>query len=228
MSLPSPSGPSTPSKPPASTDDGSLASPLGRAAALMVAFLALLWVVELVNLATDRELAIAGGIRPRDPGSLVDILTAPFLHGSLEHLASNALPLFSLGFIAATTGWKRFLLVTAVIIVVGGFGVWLFSPANSLSVGASGVVFGYFGYLLLRGLVDRRPVDIVVSLGVALSYGYVMWNSIGFGVQGISWQGHIAGLIGGLLAAILFREARTQARAGSSAGPQPPPPAPST
>lgn len=206
MSLPLPTGPSTPST--TRTDDGSLASPLGRAAVLMVAFLALLWVIELINLATDRDLAQAGGIRPRDAGSLIDIVTAPFLHGSLEHLASNALPLFSLGFIAAMTGWKRFLMMTAAVIVIGGIGVWLFSPDNSISVGASGVVFGYFGYLLMRGLVDRRPVDIVVSLGVALSYGYVMWNSIGFGVQGISWQGHLSGLVGGLIAALIFREPR--------------------
>lgn len=177
----------------------------------MVAYLALLWVVELVNEATDRRLSIDGGLRARDPGSLIDIITSPFLHGSLQHLASNALPLFSLGFIAAMTGIKRFLLVTAFVILVEGIGVWLFSPADSISVGASGVVFGYFGYLLLRGFVDRRPVDLVVSVGIALAYGYVMWNSIGFGTQGISWQGHISGLVGGLIAAILFRQPRAKA-----------------
>src|SRR5262245_19124102 len=97
-------------------DDGSLRSPLGRAASLMVAYLALLWIVELINEASDRRLTVAGGIHPRDPGSLVDIVTSPFLHGSLEHLASNALPLFSLGFIAAITGTRRFLLMTATVI----------------------------------------------------------------------------------------------------------------
>jgi membrane associated rhomboid family serine protease len=177
----------------------------------MVAYLALLWVVELINEATNRRLSDDGGLRPRDPASLIDIITSPFLHGSLEHLASNALPLFSLGFIAAMTGIKRFLLVTALVILIEGIGVWLFSPANSTSVGASGVVFGYFGYLLLRGLVDRRPVDFVVSVGVALSYGYVMWNSIGFGITGISWQGHLSGLVGGLIAAIVFRQPRPKA-----------------
>ena len=205
MSLPLPT---CPSRSPATVYHGSLGSPLGRAAALMVIFLALLWVVELVNIATGYELSQAGGIRPRDPASLVDIATSPFLHGSLEHLASNALPLFSLGFIAALTGLKRFLLITATIIVIEGLGVWLFSPANSISVGASGIVFGLFGYLLVRGLVERRPVDIVVSAGVALSYGYVMWNSVGFGATGISWQGHVSGFIGGLVAALLFRERR--------------------
>jgi membrane associated rhomboid family serine protease len=205
-----PSGPTTP----VTVDDGSLASPLGRAASLMVAYLALLWVIQLINAGTDYRMAAAGGIHPRDPGSLIDIVTSPFLHGSLEHLASNALPLFSLGFIAAMTGIKRFLLITATIIVIEGIGVWLFSPENSVSVGASGVVFGLFGYLLVRGLVDRRPVDLVVSVGIALAFGYVMWNSIGFGVTGISWQGHVSGLVGGIVAALLFRAPRPRRQIG--------------
>jgi membrane associated rhomboid family serine protease len=213
MSQPLPAGAPAPAT---RSDDGSLGSPLGRAASLMVAFLALLWVIELINEATGRALARAGGIHPRDPGSLVDIITSPFLHGSLEHLASNALPLFSLGFIAAMTGLKRFLLMTAVVILIEGAGVWLFSPSDTVSVGASGVVFGYFGYLLVRGLIERRPVDVVVSIGVALSYGYVMWNSIGFGTAGISWQGHVSGFVGGLVAAVLLRD-RT-ARPGKDTG----------
>jgi membrane associated rhomboid family serine protease len=193
-------------------DDGSLASPLGRAATLMVAILGALWIVELVNAATGRRLAQWGGIRPRDAGSLVDIVTAPFLHGNLEHLAGNAVALFSLGFIAAVPSLKRFGLMTLIVVVVGGVGVWLFSPSNTISIGASGVVFGYFGYLLLRGFVDRRPVDVVVSIGIALAYAYPMWSSIGFGVTNISWQGHLSGLVGGFLAAILLRQPRAKAK----------------
>lgn len=197
-------------------DDGSLASPLGRAASLMVAFLGLLWLVELINAATGRALAQAGGIRPRDFGSLVDVATAPFLHGNVEHLAGNAVALFSLGFIAAVPNIKKFLLMTVIVIVVGGLGVWLFSPSNTVSIGASGVVFGYFGYLLLRGFVDRRPVDVVVSIGIGLAYAYPMWHSIGFGVTNISWQGHLSGLVGGMLAAILLRQRRPKAKSEPS------------
>jgi membrane associated rhomboid family serine protease len=193
-------------------DDGSLASPLGRAASLMLVILAVLWIVELVNAATGRGLAQWGGIRPRDVGSLTDIITAPFLHGNLEHLAGNAVALFSLGFIAAVPSIKKFLLMTLIVVVVGGLGVWLFSPSNTVSIGASGVVFGYFGYLLLRGFVDRRPVDVVVSIGIALAYAYPMWSSIGFGVTNISWQGHLSGLVGGMLAAILLRARRPKVK----------------
>lgn len=198
--------PSTPL--PRSEDGGSLASPLGRAAALNVGFLAILWLVELVNAVTGRELSEAGGLVARDFGSLVNILTMPFVHANVDHLMGNALPLFSLGLIAAIPSPKRFLLMTLVVIVVGGLGVWLTSPANVVTIGASGVVFGYFSYLLLRGLVDRRPADVLISIGIAISYGAYMWSGLGFGVAGVSWQGHVAGLVGGVVAAVVVRTPR--------------------
>jgi membrane associated rhomboid family serine protease len=203
---------------PTPDEEGALGSPIGRAASLMVAFLALLWVVQLINAGTDYSLAQSGGILPRQASSLLDIITSPFLHGSLEHLAGNALPLFSLGIMAAIPSPKRFLMMTLIVIVIGGFGVWVFSPANSVTVGASGVVFGYFGYLLLRGFVDRRPADVVISIGVALAYGYAMWNSVGFGREGVSWQGHVAGLVGGMAAALFLRLPRRKPVAEDTSG----------
>jgi membrane associated rhomboid family serine protease len=199
--------PSVPSPPPAE-DDGSLASPLGRAAALNVGFLAILWVVELINASTERGLTQSGGILARDPSSLVNILTAPFVHGNLDHLMSNALPLFSLGLIAAIPSPGRFLWMTLVVIVVGGIGIWLTSPPGTVTIGASGVVFGYFSYLLLRGLVERRPADVLISVGIAIAYGSYMWSAVGIGVTGVSWQGHVSGLVGGLVAAVVVRTPR--------------------
>lgn len=198
--------PSTPL--PRPDDDGSLASPLGRAAALNVGFLAILWIVEMINAATGRDLTQAGGLVARDYGSLVNILTSPFVHANLDHLMGNALPLFSLGLIAAIPSPKRFLLMTLVVIVVGGLGIWLTSPANTVTIGASGVVFGYFSYLLLRGLVDRRPADVLVSIGIAIAYGSYMWTAVGIGVTGVSWQGHVSGLVGGVVAALVVRTPR--------------------
>jgi membrane associated rhomboid family serine protease len=194
-----------PSTPLPAEDDGSLASPLGRAAALNVAFLALLWLVELINAATGRDLTQAGGIVARDFGSLIDVLTSPFVHGNIDHLTSNALPLFSLGLIAAIPSQKRFLLMTLVVIVIGGIGTWLTSPADTVTIGASGVVFGYFSYLLLRGVVDRRPADVLVSVGIAIAYGSYMWSAVGIGLTSISWQGHVSGLVGGVIAALFVR-----------------------
>jgi membrane associated rhomboid family serine protease len=207
---------------PVSDDDGSLASPLGRAAALNVGFLAILWLVEVVNAATGRDLTQAGGIVARDFGSLVNILTSPFVHGSVDHLMANALPLFSLGLIAAIPSPRRFLWMTLVVILVGGLGIWLTSPANTVTIGASGVVFGYFSYLLLRGLVDRRPADVLVSIGIAIAYGSYMWSAVGIGTTGVSWQGHVSGLVGGVVAALVVRTPKRKALADTQVTPLPP------
>jgi membrane associated rhomboid family serine protease len=175
---------------------------------LNVGLLAILWVVELINAATARDLTQAGGIVARDFGSLVNVLTSPFVHANIDHLMGNALPLFSLGLIAAIPSPKRFLLMTLVVIVVGGLGIWLTSPSNTVTIGASGVVFGYFSYLLLRGLVDRRPADVLVSIGIGIAYGSYMWSAVGIGATGVSWQGHVSGLVGGVVAALIVRTPR--------------------
>jgi membrane associated rhomboid family serine protease len=214
MSLPPLPQPGPPPERPGALDDGSLRSPLGRAAVLMVGYLVLLWVLDLVNNAQHRKLNTDLGIEPRQPDRLPEIFTAPFLHGSVAHLAANAMPLFGLGLIAALTGIWRFLGVTAVIVLVSGLGVWMFAPSNTVTVGASGVVFGYFGYLVLRGLIDRRPVDVVVAAGVALAYGYLLPGVLP-GQEGISWQGHLAGVLGGMLAAWLFRRRRPEPASGA-------------
>jgi membrane associated rhomboid family serine protease len=190
-------------------DDGSLSSPFGRAALVMVGYLVLLWVVDLINNIQHRSLNPDLGIEPRDPSRLPEIVTAPFLHASVAHLAANAMPLFGLGLIAALTGVWRFLAVTAVIILISGVGVWLFAPSNSITVGASGVVFGLFGYLVVRGLIDRRPVDVVVAAGVAIAYGYLLPGVLP-GQEGVSWQGHASGVVGGVAAAWLFRRRRAK------------------
>ncbi len=202
-SLPLPSTPDGPRV----EDTGGLNTPLGRAAVAMVAFIVVLWVIEGVDALDHHRLAFRYGIVPRDPGRLPEIFTAPFLHANRQHVAGNSSALFAIGLIAALTGIRRLLAVTLCVIVTSGLGVWLFAPAHSVTVGASGVVFGYLGYLLLRGLVDRRPVDLVITVGVAIAYGSLLPQALP-GAEFVSWQGHLAGFVGGLLAAWLFRRRR--------------------
>jgi len=200
--------------------DGALDTPLGRAAALMVAWLALLWLLVGIDAILDHRLLSGFGIRPRTLGSLPDILTAPFLHTGVEHVAANSTGLLGLGLLAALTGIRRFLAVTLVIVVISGLGAWLLGPTGTVGVGASGVVFGFLGYLLLRGFVDRRPVDVILAVGVALGWGYLLFSIAAGGPQ-VSWQAHLFGFLGGLLAAWLLRRRRRPARRPATPGTPP-------
>ncbi|MDX3573315.1 rhomboid family intramembrane serine protease [Streptomyces sp. ID05-47C] len=173
------------------------------AAVLVAGWVALLWVLEVIDAISGHALDTYG-ITPREFGELRDVVPAAFLHFGFDHLAANSLPLLVMGFLAALSGIRRFLSVAAVITLVSGLGVWLTAPANSTTAGASGVVFGLFGYLVLRGFVDRRIGDVVVGLLVGAVYGSILWGVLPM-ATGVSWQGHLFGLIGGVAAAVLFR-----------------------
>ncbi|SDO32924.1 Rhomboid family protein [Actinacidiphila guanduensis] len=183
------------------------------AAMLMLAWLALLWGVEAIDTLSGNRLD-GLGITPRRSGELVDIVPSAFIHFGFGHLASNSLPLLVLGFIAALRGIGRFLAVSLVIIVIDGLGVWLFSPAHTNTAGASGLIFGLFSYLLVRGFVDHRVLDVVVGLAIGAYYGTsILWGVLPVHT-GVSWQGHLFGLIAGVTAAYLFRERPAEVAAG--------------
>jgi membrane associated rhomboid family serine protease len=174
------------------------------AAALMLSWVALLWALEAVDVVSGHRLDSLG-IEPRKGSELIDVVPSAFTHFGFDHVASNSLPLLVLGFIAALRGIGRFLAVCLTVMVVGGLGVWLVAPAHTNTAGASGVIFGLFGYLLVRGFVDRRALDVVVGLVVGVLYGSILWGVLP-SATGVSWQGHLFGLLGGVAAAFLFRE----------------------
>ncbi|MFF5938508.1 rhomboid family intramembrane serine protease [Streptomyces sp. NPDC012508] len=177
---------------------------------LMAGWVALLWALEVVDLATGHALD-AYGIVARDPDSLGGILAAPFLHFGFGHVASNSVPLLIFGFLAALGGIRRFLAVCALIIVADGVGVWLISPSDSITAGASGLVFGLFGYLVVRGFVERKPLGIAVGVTIAALWGGTILLGISPANTTVSWQGHLVGLVAGVGAAFLFRPQRRQA-----------------
>ncbi|MFC9246002.1 rhomboid family intramembrane serine protease [Streptomyces sp. NPDC057136] len=179
------------------------------AGVLMLGWVALLWALEGIDTATGHSLDTYG-ISPREPSELLDVVPSAFLHSGWDHVASNSIPLLVLGFIAALAGLRRFAAVVLTVIVIGGLGVWLTAPSHTVTLGASGAVFGLFGYLLVRGFVDRRPLDIVVGVIVAAVYGSILWGALPTD-SGISWQGHLFGLIGGVAAAFAFRRPRDPA-----------------
>lgn len=177
------------------------------AAGLMFAWVGLLWLLETLDVLSHHALDTFG-IVPREIGELRDIVPAAFIHFGFDHVAANSMPLFVLGFLAALREIRRFVAVVFVIVLASGLGVWLVAPAHTNTAGASGVVFGLFGYLLVRGFVDRRLLDIGVGLLVAVLYGSILWGVLPT-AQGVSWQGHLFGLLGGVASAFLFRDVRS-------------------
>jgi membrane associated rhomboid family serine protease len=186
-----------------------------KALFVMVGVLAVLWLIQIANWADHYHLTFDYGIRARDAASLPDILSAPLLHVSWSHIEGNSGPLFIFGFLAAYRGVTKFLGVTVLVIVTSGLGAWLFESAGSVGVGASGVVFGYFGYIMVRGFFDRHAIDMLLGAVMALCFAYQF--SVLLPHAGIGWQAHIGGLVGGVAAGWIFRERRNSA--GSPARP---------
>ena len=169
------------------------------AAVATLGFTALLWLLEVVDAATGHELD-QYGVRPRSDEGLLGIVFAPLLHGGWSHLESNTGPVLVLMFVTLATGIARGLLATAIIWVVGGFGVWLVAGSGSVHLGASGLVFGWIVYLAVRGVVNREPWEILVGVVVLITYGTVLLGVLP-GQPGVSWQGHLFGAVGGGVAA---------------------------
>jgi membrane associated rhomboid family serine protease len=178
-----------------------------KALIVMAAFLALIWILQVVNWADHYQLDQEYGILPRNVGRLGDIFSAPFLHASWAHIEGNSAPLFVLGVAAAYRGLLRFLGASVIIAIMSGLFVWFLQSGNSVTIGASGLIFGYFGYVLVRGIVDRNWIDLLVGVLAGAMYYSILQVAIP-GTPGISWLGHLGGLAGGVLAAWLLRAPR--------------------
>lgn len=170
-------------------------------------FMALIWILEIIDLFFLRGALNAYGIRPRSISGLRGILFAPFLHGGLGHLIANTVPFLILGWFVMLRETSDFFVVTAITMLTSGLGVWLFGSPYTIHIGASGLIFGYFGFLLLRGYFEGSVLSIVFSLIVGLLYGGMIWGVLPLQF-GISWQGHLFGFIGGALAARLLARRR--------------------
>lgn len=177
-----------------------------RAAAVSAGFVSLLWVVEIIDWLTADSLD-SYGIRPRTEEGLGGIAAAPLLHAGWGHLEANSGPLLVLGFLVAVLSTARFIGVLAWAWVVSGFGVWLVGPGDAITLGASGLVFGLLTYLLIAGFLERRPIGILIAVGVFIVYGSVLLGVLP-GEPGISWQGHLFGALGGVVAAYHLAERR--------------------
>lgn len=157
-----------------------------------------MWVVAFVDAGTPGPL-VQWGIRPRTEEGIIGIAAAPFLHANFAHLIANTGAFIILGLLVAALS-KGYWTVTLWVVLISGGAVWLFGAPGTVHVGASGLVYGYAAFLVAWGFFSRRAVSVLVAVLVVLLYGGLV-----FGVlptqEGISWQGHLFGAIGGILVA---------------------------
>lgn len=160
-----------------------------------------LWTLEIVD-----SLILGGalnrfGIRPRQTSGIKGIFLSPLLHGDLRHLSTNTMPLVVMGgLILFLQSQQTFWIVTAVVWLVSGVGTWLFGGSRTNHIGASGIVFGYFGFLLLQAYFNQNVMTIGLAIVVVILYGGMLWGVLPI-KRGRSWQGHLFGVVGGGLAA---------------------------
>ena len=178
---------------------------------LVAAMAGLMWVLEIVDRIVGGDLDRLG-IEPHEADGLIGLLASPFLHADFGHLMSNTVPFLVLGFAIALNGVMRVLAVTGIVMLIGGMGVWLLAAEGSIHIGASGVVFGYAGYLISRGLFNRSLLELVMGAVVAGVWGTALLGGL-LPQDGISWQGHFFGAVGGVVAAYALRRERDRAPA---------------
>ncbi len=165
----------------------------------MCAFAALLWIIEIIDALGDYQLN-RFGIRPREVAGLWGVVTAPFLHADYAHMASNTLPVILVGWVVMLSGLRTWAIVTGIIIVLGGLLTWLVGPSNTLIIGASGLVFGWLGYLLARAFFSRRLKWILVAVAVLFFFGTLLFGLFPTLNSDVSWQAHVCGFVAGVVA----------------------------
>jgi membrane associated rhomboid family serine protease len=173
-----------------------------HATVVMAVLLAGLWVVEGLDQLSGNALDTYG-IHAREVDGLPEIFTAPLLHAGWEHLASNSVPFFAFGVLILLGGVARWVVSSLVSVVTSGLTAWLLTPAGTIVLGASGLIFGWLTYLLVRGLWTRRPGQVALAVVILIVYGGLLWGVLP-GNAGISWQAHLGGAVGGVLAAWLL------------------------
>lgn len=172
---------------------------LSRALVVIGGLLAVFWALEIFDTMTLNSLD-PYGIEPRQTEDLPNILVAPFLHYGWPHLIGNSGPFLVLGVFTYLAGVARWMIASLTSVITSGLAAWLLSPIGTITAGVSGVIFGWLAYLLVRGIFSGKPSQIIVAVVVFLLYGSVLWGVFPT-APGVSWQAHLGGAVGGVIAA---------------------------
>lgn len=168
-----------------------------------IGYLVAIWAVHLLNLFFFGGRLNAFGIQPRDTAGLLGVVFAPFLHGGFNHLISNSIPGAIFCFLVAATSRRTWWEVSTIVLLVSGLGTWFFGGVNTVHIGASGMIYGWLAYLIVRGFFNRSLRQI--GLGVLLGIGYsgLIWGVLPIN-EGVSWQAHLFGALGGIFAGLVI------------------------
>lgn len=167
---------------------------------VLIVCVAIFWILEIADFFVFNGDLDSYGIQPHNLIGLRGIVFAPFLHGGFGHLMANTIPFITLGWLTMLQDTKDFYFASIMSALVGGIGVWIFGAAGSVHIGASILIYGYLGFLLLRGYFQKNFPSIALSVFVAIAYGSFIWGVFPSQI-GVSWQGHLFGFIGGAIAA---------------------------
>ena len=163
----------------------------------LLSIVALWWVIEAIDLFVLGRWLDNWGILPRDLQGLIGIPLSPFLHGGFGHVAANSLSFLVFGFMVLKAEKRKFYLASLVIILIGGLGTWAIGR-NSIHIGASGLIYGYFGYIMMRGISERRILWILLAIVLGVLFGSSMiWGVLPSSDVSISWEGHLCGMLAG-------------------------------
>lgn len=171
---------------------------------LLFACILVMWGIELADFAFFSGGLDQFGVRPRESSGLWGILFSPVLHGDFRHLATNTVPFAILGWCVMLRRVFDFVAVSVISALFGGLGVWVLGAPGTVHIGVSGVIFGYLGFLLARAFFERSIVSVALALVASFLYGGLLWGLVHF-EEGVSWEGHLSGLVAGLFAARLLR-----------------------
>jgi membrane associated rhomboid family serine protease len=175
---------------------------------ILIVAIAIFWVVEVADQLVFHGSLDSYGIQPHSIIGLRGIVFAPFLHGGFPHLIANTIPFITLGWLTMIQETSDFYIASIMSAVIGGAGVWLFGSSQSVHIGASILIYGYLGFLLLRGYFQKNFPSIALSIFVAIVYGGFIWGVFP-SQMGVSWQGHLFGFLGGAIAAKMVAQEKS-------------------
>jgi membrane associated rhomboid family serine protease len=168
-----------------------------------VVLLGVIWMLWIVDGLFFHNSLKSHGVHPRSAEGLIGILSSPFLHSGLFHLVANTIGIVMLGSLVLMHDISKFFLVNAFSVIIGGLGVWLVGGTQTNHIGISGVIFGYFGYLVSVGIFERKLGTVLLSLLTVFLYGGMIWGILPVQI-GVSWEGHFFGFLGGILSAFVL------------------------